>query len=274
MYQDHLGLHLGEGFALPVDVVHDDVREGSLGSVLELAVQRQELLAARRLFLEGLDVAGLRIDGRERIRTAADQQGVGVLREHVALAKALEEHRDGGQGVRVLQHVADTVTVVLHVEFRHLGRRFRIVGQGQEEVGVGLVHLGQLGGAFGAGDRVAAEGVGFDDGRLALLEQQRGDARVAVEEVDEFRLAGGHRHVVAEGTVGRGLDGVKILVGVDFQLLDDDFLVGSAGEGAADVGLVSAGGQGERRQGERDEFIAIFHIRRESLRRSAPFVRA
>ena len=272
VHQDDLGLHLGEGLALTVDVVHHDVGEGSLGGVLQLVVDLHEMLAAGRFLIEGLDIAGVGIGGRERIRTAADQQGVGGLREHVALAQALEEHRHGGQRVRVLEHVADAVAVVLHIELGHLGGRLGIVGQGQQEVGVGLVHLGQLGGSFGTGDRVAAEGVGFDDGGLALLEQQRGHARVAIEEVDEFRVAGGHLHVVAEGTVRGGLDGVKILVYIYIQLLDDQLLVGGTGEGAADVGLVRAGSQGERRKREREEFIAIFHTRRESLRRSAPFV--
>ena len=141
-----------------------------------------------------------------------------------------------------------------------------------QEIGGSLVHLGQILGTGRAGHGVAAEGVGLHGRGLALLKQQRGYARVTIVEVNEFRFSGLDVHVVAEGSVGAGLDGVKILVHIDIQLFDDELLIGGVGKRAADVGLVGAGGQGERREREREDFIAIFHIRRESLRRSAPFV--
>ena len=172
----------------------------------------------------------------------------------------------------MLQHVFHAFAVVLDVIARHLGRGVPVGFECSLEIGRSLVHLRQLLGAGRAAHGVAAERVGLDGRGLALLEQQRTDTRVAVEEVDEFRVAGLDGDVVAEGAVGTGLEGVKVLVHVDVQQFDDDLFVGSIGERAADVGLVGAGGEGKRRERERQEFIAIFHTRRESLRRSAPFV--
>ena len=202
----------------------------------------------------------------------AEKDGVRGLREDGDVSQPLEEYGDRGERERMLHHIAHTVAIMLDIVLRHLGRVVLMGFQGGDEVGVDLVHLRQGDGPFGASNRVAAERIGLDGRRLTLLEQEGGYPGIAIIEVDEFRLAGGNRHVVAEGAVSLCLDGIKVAVGIDLQLFDYDLPVGCTGQGALDMRLVGASSQRKRRKGEREELIAIFHIRRGLLRRSAPSV--
>ena len=274
MYHDHLGVHLAQRPFHAFRIRQIDVREGGLRRIPDLVDQLEDADAAFGFLVQRLDVAGVGIDRLEGVGALAEQDRVRLLREHRAVAQLLEEHGDRGERERMSHHVFHAIAVVLDVDLRHL-QGFVPVGQERtQEIGISLVHLGQLRGAFGALDGVMAERVGGHDRRFALLQEETRDAGVAVEQINEFRLAVGHFHGVFEGAVLAHLEGVGVAVGVDVQLFDDDLAVGGVSDGAADDGLVGAGGKGKRRQRGAKDLTAVSHIRKGLRRPSAPSVPA
>ena len=163
----------------------------------------------------------------------------------------------------MLHDVAHAAAVVIDIAAAQFLRRIRVVGKAghvQHELRIVAFDFLEEEGFVGTLDGVVAQGVGDHFHMVALLEEQRGDLAVAVEEVDEFRGAFLQFRLEGEGAGGIGLDGVQDLVLIDIQEFDDHGRIGLVLQGAVDDGLRAAGREKEGRGG-RGEDLNGFHKR-------------
>ena len=228
------------------------VEEAHLLRFLEALVDLQEVRTTLRLALEGLHVAGFRIDGLEGVADAAEDDAVRGLVEHgEAVVHPVEQHGNGSQGLGMLHDVADAAAVVIDVAAAEF--LVRVLGVDEaghvgDELRVVVLDLLQEDGLLGTIDRIEAQGVGVDGDVVALLDEEGRDLAVAVVQVDEFRAAFLDRFgLVGEGAVGIGLDGVQHLVLIDIQEFDDHRGIGLVLQGSVDDGLRAAGRKKECR---------------------------
>ena len=131
--------------------------------------------------------------------------------------------------------IGEPAAIIPHINPRGLARSGGV--DFTNEIGIGLLDAGKLGGAFRTFNGVVAEGICLDDGIFTGLQQKRGETGITLIDIEELRLTLLHVHFVSHASGSIGLYGIEKLRRTDIELVDGEAGLGGFGHAHSDLSL-------------------------------------